>query len=387
VQYNFDEIIERRNTNCIKWDRGNKEVLPMWVADMDFRAAEPIQAALEKTLKRGIFGYAMHPEEYYNAIRSWFKRRHNWNIEKEWILFGLGVVPALSMLIRGLTEPGDKVIIQPPVYYPFFRVVTNNNCEVYENLLKLENGKYVMDYEDLERKASDPKTKLMILCNPQNPGGRVWSKEELKKLGEICLTNNVLIISDEIHCDLLLDGNKYTPFASINEDFAGNSIICTAPSKTFNLAGLQVSNLIVSNKELRSKVKRILEVNEVSEPNIFSSDALVAAYNDSEEWLDQLLEYLLGNLNYLNEFMSTKLPNLKVMKPEATYLVWVDCRELKMTSTELTDFFKNEAKVWFNDGKTFGVNGDGFVRINIACPREILIDGLNRVKEAVDRKF
>ncbi len=384
MRYDFDEIIERRNTNCLKWDRGSEEVLPMWVADMDFKAAQPIIDALKGTLELGIYGYTIHPDAYYEAVLNWWERRHHWKLEKDWILFCPGIVPALNQLVKAFTEPGDKVIIQSPVYHPFYRVVTNNGCEVALNPLKHDGEKYVMNYEDLEKQASDPKTKLMFLCSPHNPVGRVWTVEELTKLGQICLKNGVLVISDEIHCDLIYEGYTHVPFASISEDFLKNSITCTAPSKTFNLAGLQVSNLIIPDKELRIKVKQTLEKNEIGEPNIFGVEALIAAYNEGEEWLVQLMEYLKGNLQYLIDFLKENIPSLKVTVPEATYLIWVDCRELGVNSKELNELFLNKAKVWFHNGRIFGEEGEGFVRINIACPRKLLEEGLERVKRVLN---
>jgi len=384
MKYNFDEIIPRRNTNCIKWDRGEVDVLPMWVADMDFKAAAPIINALKGKLDCGIFGYTMQPEAYYDAIIAWWERRHDFKLKKDWIIFCPGIVPALSYIIRAFTKQGDKVLLQSPVYYPFYRVITNNGCEVVDNPLILKGEKYEIDFEDLESKASDPKVKLMLLCSPHNPVGRVWTKEELVRIGDICEKHQVLVIADEIHCDLVYKGYKHIPFAQINEDFLRNSITCTAPSKTFNLAGLQVSNLIVANKELRLKLKQILEVNEIGEPNVFSVDALIAAYNEGEEWLIQLIEYLEDNLKYLNDFIESNLPSLKVIKTEGTYLIWMDCRSLKRSSKELNTLLLKKAKVWFNDGSTFGLNGEGFVRINIACPRKLLIEGLERLKKVIN---
>ena len=383
MKYNFDEIISRRNTNCIKWDRGEVDVLPMWVADMDFKAAQPIIDAMKEKLDSGIFGYTMHPDTYYNAIISWWDRRHGFKIKKDWVVFCPGIVPALSYLVRALTSHGDKVLLQSPVYYPFYRVITNNGCEVVDNPLKLVGEKYEIDFEDLESKASDPKVKLMLLCSPHNPVGRVWTKEELVKIGDICEKHQVLVIADEIHCDLVYKGYKHIPFAQINESFLMNSITCTAPSKTFNLAGLQVSNLIIPSRSLRMKFKQILEINEIAEPNVFSVDALIAAYNEGEEWLTQLIKYLEGNLKYLIGFIESNIPNLKVIKTEGTYLVWVDCRALGMSSKELDVLFTKNARVWFNNGSTFGLNGEGFVRINIACPRELLKEGLERAKRVI----
>jgi len=383
MNYNFDEIISRRNTNCIKWDRGAADVLPMWIADMDFKAAQPIIEALKEKLDGGIFGYTLQPEAYYNAVIGWWERRHDFKLKKDWLVFCPGVVPALSYIIRSFTRPGDKVLLQSPVYYPFYRVITNNGCEVVDNPLKLVNEKYEIDFKDLEIKASDPKVKLMLLCSPHNPVGRVWTKEELVKIGNICEKYKVLVVADEIHCDLIYKGHKHIPFAKINEGFLMNSITCTAPSKTFNLAGLQISNLIIPNKELRIKLKHTLELNEIGEPNVFGVDALIAAYDKGEEWLTQLLEYLEGNLNYLIDFIESNIPKLKVIKAEGTYLIWIDCRNLKMSSKEINTLFTKNAKVWFNDGSTFGLNGEGFMRINIACPRELLVEGLERIRRVI----
>jgi len=383
MKYDFDKVISRRNTNCIKWDRGEADVLPMWVADMDFRTAKPIIEALEAKIATGIFGYTLHPGEYYDAIISWFNRRHGFMLKKDWLVFCPGIVPALYYIIRSFAEPGDKVLLQSPVYYPFYRVITNNGCEVVDNPLKLSNGKYEIDFEDLESKACDPRVKLMLLCSPHNPVGRVWTEEELVKIGNICEKYKVLVISDEIHCDLTYKGYKHIPFGKINEKFLMNSITCTSPSKTFNLAGLQVSNLIVPNPKLRTKLKNTLLVNEIGEPNIFSVGALIAAYNQGEEWLTQLIEYLEENLNYLIDFIENNIPKLKAIKIEGTYLIWVDCRKLLMSQKDLIELFTKSAKVWFNDGSTFGLNGEGFVRINIACPRELLIEAMERVKRVV----
>ncbi|MDT8717204.1 pyridoxal phosphate-dependent aminotransferase [Clostridium sp. 19966] len=381
--YNFDEVIERRNTNSVKWDRGQQDVLPLWVADMDFKAAEPIINALEGKIKEGIFGYTIHPKKYYEAVVSWMERRHNLHVEEDWILFCPGVVPALNFIIKALTNPGDKVMIQTPVYHPFYRVIKNNSCEVVENELIFDGNKYEMDYEDLEKKASDPKVKLMILCSPHNPVGRVWKEEELKRLGDICLRNNVIVVSDEIHNDLILGGNKHINFASINNEFSNNTITCTSPSKTFNLAGLQVSNIIIQNKEIREKVENILELNEIGEPNAFAVDALIAAYEQGEEWLNQLIRYLDKNVEYISDYLKENIPEIKLIKPEGTYLLWLDCRELGMKGEELNKFFMDKAKVWLNDGRMFGAKGEGFVRMNVACPKSIIEKALTKIKNTL----
>jgi len=384
--YNFDEIIERRDTSCIKWDRSNDEdVLPMWIADMDFKAAQPILDAVQRKLDIGIFGYTLHSKAYFDAISQWWGKRYNFKIEKDWIVFCTGVVPALSYVIRTFTEPGDKVLIQSPVYNAFYRVITNNKCETVVNDLIFNGEKYEIDFEDLQRKASDPKVKLFILCSPHNPAGRVWTKDELVRIGEICIEHGVLVIADEIHCDLVFGGYKYIPFASISEEFKMNSITCTSPSKTFNMAGLQVSNMIIPNGELKDKVKSTLYINEIGEINVIGEHALIAAYTQGEEWLEQLIEYLGDNLKYLNSFIKNNLPKLKVVSPEATYLIWIDCRKIGIKSKELTDKLLKDEKLWINPGSVYGENGEGFIRINIACPRELLVEGLKRFEKVVSQ--
>lgn len=388
MKYNFDEVIKRKNTSSIKWDRLNDEyILPMWVADMDFKAAQPILDAVKSKLDIGVFGYTLNSEAYFQAISYWWEKRHNFKIEKDWISFCTGVVPALTYLIRTFTEPGDKVLIQSPVYNSFYRVITNNDCEVVVDDLIYNGEKYEIDFEDFERKASDLKVKLFILCSPHNPAGRVWTKDELVRIGDICIKHGVIIIADEIHCDLVFDGYKHIPFASISEEFKMNSITCTSPSKTFNLAGLQVSNMIIPNRELKNKVSRTLGINEIGEVNVIGEQALIAAYTQGEEWLEQLMEYLKENLKYLTDFIENNLPKLKIIPPEATYLVWIDCRELGIKSKELADRLLQEGKLWINPGSIYGENGEGFIRINIACPRELLVDGLNRLKNVISYKI
>jgi cystathionine beta-lyase len=311
------------------------------------------------------------------------KKRHNWNIKKEWIVFTPGVVPALNMLVKALTHPGDEVIIQTPIYPPFYNAIKNNGCHVVENPLKFDGTKYVMDLDDLYKKINS-KVKLMILCSPHNPVGRVWKEEELKKLGEICIKHNILIIADEIHGDLIFKENKHIPFASISEDFAKNSIICTAPSKTFNIAGLETSNMIISNETIRKAFLRAREGCGISKPNVFGIEALKAAYTFGEEWLWELLNYLEENLNFLIKYIEEKIPKIKVIKPEGTYLVWLDCKDLTFNKKELEEFFMKNAKLILNQGHTYGNGGEGFVRINIACPRSILEEGLNRLRKAMD---
>lgn len=384
MKYDFDAIIDRRNTNSVKWDMTQeKDVLPMWIADMDFKTAEPIIKALEKRVQHGIFGYGTIPEEYYEAEVNWWEKRHNYKIKKEWIEVTTGVIPSLSAAVQAFTEPGDKVLIQSPVYNYFNSSITNNRCEIVLNELKYNGEFYEIDFEDFEKKASDEKVKIFILCNPHNPVGRTWNRGELERLGEICLKYNVLVVVDEIHRDLVYKGNKHIPFAAINEKFLMNSITCTAPSKTFNIAGLKTSNIIVANEEYRKKVNRSLNINEAIEPNVFGIEGLIAAYNEGEEWLDQLLEYLEGNLEYLISFINNKIPKLKVVIPQATYLIWIDCRSYNMSSKELCEKIHKEGNLRINAGKTYGEAGEGFIRINIACPRAVLIEGLERLEKVL----
>lgn len=384
MKYNFDEVINRRNTNSVKWDTSQGEdILPMWVADMDFKAADPIIKVLEKRVQHGVFGYAAIPDSYYDAEVNWWYKRHNFKIKKEWIEVSTGVIPSLSAVVQAFTEPGDKVLIQSPVYNYFNTSITNNGCDIVLNELKYNGEHYEIDFDDFEKKASDKKVKIFILCNPHNPVGRVWSKDELERLGEICIKHSVLVLVDEAHRDLVYKGNKHISFASISERFLMNSITCTAPSKTFNLAGLKTSNIIAANEEYRKKVNRSLNVNEAIEPNVFGIEALIAAYNEGEEWLDQLLDYIEGNRDYLIDFINERIPELRVVKPEATYLIWIDCRSLGMSSKELGKKILEEGRLRINDGCTYGEAGEGFIRINIACPRELLIEGLERLEKAV----
>lgn len=383
MRYDFDQIINRRNTNSVKWDSTPEDILPMWVADMDFRTADPIIQALEKRVQHGIFGYASIPDAYYEAEVSWWAKRHGFTIKKEWIEVSTGVIPSLSAVVQAFTKPGDKVLIQSPVYNYFNSSITNNRCEVVRNELKYNGESYEIDFADFEQKAADEKVKVFILCNPHNPIGRVWSISELQRLGEICLKYNVLVVVDEIHRDLIYKGNKHIPFAAVTEWSLMNSITCTAPSKTFNLAGLKISNIIVANEEYRKKVNRSLNVNEAIEPNAFGIEALIAAYNEGEEWLDQLMDYLQGNRDYLISFINERIPELKVIIPQATYLVWMDCSSLAIGSEELSNKVFEEGRLRINNGPAYGGTGEGFIRMNIACPRALLIEGLERLERVV----
>lgn len=384
MKYDFDEIISRRNSNSYKWDAVMGEgVLPMWVADMDFRTAPAVVEVLRKWMDHGIFGYTKVPPVYYDAIINWFTRRHGWQIDRDWIIYTSGVVPALSAIIKALTVPGDRVLVQTPVYNCFFSSIRNNGCEIVANPLVYTNGTYRIDFDDLARKATDPKVRLLLLCNPHNPVGRVWTRAELMCIGEICLRNDVLVVADEIHCELVYSGHTYIPFASISDDFRNRSVTCTSPSKAFNLAGLQIANIFAADESVRVKIDKAINLNEVCDVNPFGVEALVAAYNDGEEWLEELKCYLSDNYLYMRTFFNKYLPQFPVVKLEGTYLVWVDCSVLNRSSKEIAEILLKAEKLWINEGSMYGEAGEGFIRINIACPRQILIDGLNRLKRGL----
>lgn len=386
MKYNFNEIIPREGTNCIKYDAlerffGSKDVLPLWVADMDFKTPDFIVDAIKKRTEHEIFGYTFRGDSYYNSIIGWMKRRHNWEIKKEWISFSPGVVAGLTFGIEAFSKPGDGVIVQPPVYFPFFDCVKGTKRKLIENPLKIENGRYTFDFEDLKAKI-DKKTKLLLLCNPQNPGGTVFSKEELTELAAICLENKIMVISDEIHSDLIFEGHKHIAFASLSEEIAQNCMVTMAPSKTFNVAGFSSSIVIIPNKTKFARYERAIGVAHLYMGNIFGSVAMEAAYTHGDEWLDQMIDYLWGNYELLEDFFKIKLPKVKVMKPEATYLIWLDFREYGMKNAELMKFTVENAKVGLNDGGRFGTGGDGWLRINIGCPRSVLVKALERLEKA-----
>lgn len=380
MDYNFDEIIPRRGTGSYKWDSAPADdVIPMWVADMDFRTAPPVIDALRRRVEHGVFGYVKVPDAYYDAVISWFGRRHGWHIERDWILYTSGVVPAVSVVVKAMCEPGDRVILQTPVYNCFFSSVRNNGCEVLENPLINDGGRYRMDYDDLERKAADPKAKLLVLCNPHNPAGRLWTAEELERMNDICLRHGVRVLSDEIHCELTYNGNRYTPFAAVSDRCLNNAIVANSPSKSFNTAGLQIANIITNDADLRARIDRAININEVCDVNPFGVEGLIAAYTEGEPWLDALCTYLWDNYKALLGFFAERLPKLRVTPLEGTYLVWVDCRCLGVTSDELTRRLADEGRVMVNSGTMYGADGEGFIRINIACPRSRMMQGLERM--------
>ena len=381
TRYDFDKMISRHNTNSVKWDT-HPNILPMWVADMDFETAPAVKAAVQRRAEHGIFGYVHVPDAYYDAIINWFSRRHHWQMQREWIIYTTGVVPAISAIIKAMTEPGDGVLIQTPVYNCFFSSIRNNGCNVIENELVYHDNTYMIDFEDLEKKASDPATKVMILCNPHNPAGRVWSLDELKRIGDICIRHHVFVIADGIHCELVMPGYKYTPFASLSKEFEQNSATCTSPSKAFNIAGLQIANITIPDEMIRRRVNHAINSIEAGNVNAFGIEALIAAYNESEDWLTQLNLYIEGNYRYLCEFFTTNLPQFPVTKLEGTYLVWIDISALNKNSKSVMKELKTRENIWINEGVMYGASGDNFVRINIACPRQTLNEGLMRLKRA-----
>ncbi len=388
MKYNFDRVINRKNNYSAKWSEmdinfGNNDLLPMWVADMDFMSPDFIMDTLKSRLDQGIFGYTTRPSSYIESISNWLDNRFNFKIKKDWLLYSPGVVTTISLAIQSFTNENDKIMIQQPVYSPFSSVVTNNNRElVVSPLKKLDDCSYVMDFDDIESKIKD--VKIFILCNPHNPVGRVWSKEELKKLGDICLKYNVKVISDEIHSDIIYKNNKHTPFASICSDFAQNSITCMAPTKTFNLAGLQSSFAIIPNESDYKVLSDTFSKLDLKRNNAFSLVATEASYNYGEDWLGELLTYLEENIYYSIDFINRNIPSIKVKKPQGTYLLWLDFNELNIDDKLLSDTLINIGKVALNPGYSFGIGGKGFFRLNLACPRYMLEDALNRIKISVD---
>ncbi|CEH30186.1 cystathionine beta-lyase [Aneurinibacillus migulanus] len=390
MKYNFDEMIDRTTTDSIKWSPkhlkenfGDEKSLPMWIADMDFRAPQPVIDTLIKRAEHGIFGYGHQSEAFLDSLIAWQERRNGWTIEREWILYTPGIIPALNFIVQSFCIPGDKIIVQSPVYYPFYNIIQNNGCHVVENKLKLKELKYEMDFDQLEDLVKDSRTKLLFLCSPHNPTGRVWTHEELIKLGRICIDNDVMIVSDEIHSDLIYEGHTHIPFAKISDEFANHSIICTSPTKTFNLAGLHVSNIIVKNRKNRNILKHRLETMDI-DPGSFATVAQIAAYNEGEEWLSQLLNYLQGNIELIESFVNKRLSGVKFIKPEGTYLAWLDFTELFENYKVLEQFMQSKAKLALDEGYIFGSGGEGFERINFACSRELLKDALERIEKSIN---
>lgn len=390
MEYDFSRPTERRGTDSYKWDSAPEaDIIPLWVADMDFETFPGITEALQRRVAHGIFGYTRVPEAYYEAVCNWFGKHHGWHINREDIIYTSGVVPAVSAVIKALTLPGDQVIVQGPVYNCFFSSIRNNGCEMVSNSLiyNKEELRYEIDFDDLERKLAHERARLMLICNPHNPGGRVWTRDELTRMAELCHKYGVRVVSDEIHCELTLYDNEYVPFGSLPDELSHGSITCCSPSKAFNTAGLQIANIVCRDAEVRNRIDRAININEVCDVNPFGVIALQAAYSDEGyEWLTQLRAYISSNYDLLRERFARELPKCKVMRMEGTYLAWIDCSELHISSDEIEEMLMHENKVWVNAGSMYGTEGAAFIRINMACTSELLNEGITRIVNGLGYK-
>lgn len=390
MEYDFSRPTERRGTDSYKWDSAPEaDIIPLWVADMDFETFPGITESLQRRVAHGIFGYTRVPEAYYEAVCRWFGKRHGWHINREDIIYTSGVVPAVSAVIKALTLPGDQVIVQGPVYNCFFSSIRNNGCETVSNSLiyNKEELRYEIDFDDLERKLAHERARLMLICNPHNPGGRVWTRDELTRVAELCHKYGVRVVSDEIHCELTLYDNEYVPFGSLPDELSRGSITCCSPSKAFNTAGLQIANIVCRDAEVRNRIDRAININEVCDVNPFGVIALQAAYSDEGyEWLTQLRAYISSNYDLLRERFARELPKCKVMRMEGTYLAWIDCSELHISSDEIEEMLMHENKVWVNAGSMYGTEGAAFIRINMACTSELLNEGITRIVNGLGNK-
>ena len=383
MDFCFDCPVDRRNTGSLKWDVQDGE-LPMWVADMDFQTAPAVREAIRARAEHGVFGYAIVPEEWYQAYISWWKDRHGFTMDHDWLIFCTGVVPAISSMVRKLTTPAEKVLLMTPVYNIFFNSILNNGRQALESRLLYDGTEYRIDFEDLERKLADPQTTLMLLCNPHNPIGKIWNRETLERIGTLCRKHHVVVVSDEIHCDLTAPGRDYVPFASVSEDCRDNSVTCIAPTKAFNIAGLQTAAVSIPNPVLRHKVWRGLNTDEVAEPNAFAVDAAIAAFTKGGEWLDALRAYIEDNKTLVKEFVKRELPTLHVVPSEATYLLWVNLGRGETSAEDVAEFIRRKTGLYLSAGNPFGGDGGSFLRLNAACPRSVLEDGLSRLKEGIE---
>lgn len=378
--YEFDKIVKRSNTDSYKWDTlESDDIIPLWVADMDFKTAPCIIKALQKRVEHGVFGYTAVPESYYQSTINWFEKRHDLLLQREEIVYTSGVVPAISAIIKALTSPGDGIIVQTPVYNCFFSSIRNNQCEIVENKLIYRDQTYFIDFEDLELKAADPRNRVLLLCNPHNPAGRVWTHEELQKIGEICLKYDVTVVSDEIHCEIVFAPYKFVSFASISEEFHDKCVVCCSPSKAFNIAGLQIANIFARDAEMRQKIEKAININEVCDVNPFGVIALQEAYNNGIEWLEQMIDYVHDNYQLLQSIVKDRLPDFKLTKLEGTYLAWLDCSVLDMSSSEIAVKLMRDFKVLVNSGEMYKDPSDHFIRINLATSRSVLNEGLERL--------
>jgi len=386
MKYNFDEITDRKGTHSVKWDlAADADVVPMWVADMDFKTAPEIIKSVSDKISHGILGYSTVPSEFYGSIIHWWKINHQFTIKKEWLIPVPGMILSLSAIIRTLVKTGENIIVQPPVYNHFFTVTENCGYPILQNNLICENGNYRMDFDDLERQASDPKTRLLLLSNPHNPVGRAWNQYELEKLCEICEKHHVILVSDEIHADLVFDGYQHIPFASVAKNYNMISVTCGSPCKAFNISGLPISYIICKDQNILKQIQKTLDIQETSDPNPVAVDALIAAYRHGKDWMEELKIYLYHNYQYLKIFCEEHIPEIKITPLQATYLVWLDCSFLSVNSEDLSKFLLEKGKLWVNSGTMYGTSGEGFLRINIACPREILTEGLLRLKQSLKK--
>lgn len=383
MKFNFDMQNNRRNTNSLKWDVEEHE-LPMWVADMDFKTAPAVIEALEKRVQTGIFGYNIIPDAWYDAIQGWWSKRHSFSIEKEWLIFCTGVVPAITCAVKRLTNIGDNVLVQTPVYNIFFNSIENHGRHVLESKLKYDGERYSIDFDDLEAKLSHPLTTMMILCNPHNPIGKIWNRDELQRIGELCKKHHVVVLSDEIHCDLTEPGKEYIPFASVSDACAGNSITCISASKSFNLAGLQSATVVIPDEALRQKMERGLNSDEIAEPNSFATEAVIAAFTKGEEWLDELRIYLAENKRIVADYLKEENIKIKLVHSDATYLLWLDCQKVLGDATELCRFIRRETGLYLSPGSQYRGNGSQFIRMNVACPKSQVKEGLRLLKQGMD---
>lgn len=388
MDFGFDKVIDRHNTCSSKFDSAKgsgypEDIIPMFCADMDFQAPECVRTALAAAVEHGIFGYSFMDDVYYTAVEKWFEKRFDWQVSRDWLVSTPGVIFGLSAAVRAMTEPGEAVLIQPPVYSPFFGVVRNNDRKLVENPLRYENGVYTIDFEDMEAKIKEHNVKAIILCSPHNPVGRVWTVEELQKVGALCKRYGVKVISDEIHCDFAFPEYPHTPFVKACPDMIDDAIVCTAPSKTFNLAGLQVSNIFVPGEQLRKAVHKEMDMCAYHGPNQLGAIACKEAYIGGEAWLDACKAYMRENLDYVRSFLWEHLPQIKLVEPQGTYIIWLDCSELGMSREDLMNLLTYKARVWLTDGKGFGDNGDLFVRMILACPKATLVEAMDRLKKAI----
>lgn len=382
MKYNFDQPVNRRGTWSMKWDVSENE-LPMWVADMDFETAPEVKEAIKKRAEHGAFGYTIVPDEWYQAIQNWWQERYHFQMDKKWMIFCTGVVPAISSIVRKLTTAAEKIVLLTPVYNIFFNSIVNNGRYVLECPLQYENGTYSIDFEALEKKLADPQTTMLIFCNPHNPVGKIWSSKTMKKLGELCAKHHVLVVSDEIHCDLTEPGSSYIPFASVSDTCRENSITCIAPTKSFNLAGLQTAAVVVPNENLRHKVWRGLNTDETAEPNVFAMTAAITAWTQGGVWLDELRDYLFENRRLAGEYLKAELPEIRLVSAKATYLLWIDSRSITENTEELAEYIRQKTGLYLCAGSEYGKAGEGFLRMNIACTKETMMEGLYRLKDGI----